>query len=154
MSRGLAWTIHLATGVLGLSGLVWAWMRYLLEPVDEFSILHHPAEPDVRVLHLLVAPAALFLWGVVWRSHVWARWRVGVQQRRRTGLVLMLLVLPMVASGYGLQVTDEPAWREAWIWIHGVSGTLFALVYLAHQFGSRLVPRRGARGDHKSREAA
>lgn len=144
MSRGLAWSIHLATGVLSLTGLAWAWMRYLLEPADEFSVVNHPAEPEVRIGHLLVAPLALFLWGLVWRSHVWARWRVGVQQRRRTGFLLMVLVLPMVASGYLLQVTDDESWRLAWTWMHAVTGTAFAALYLIHQFGPRLV-RRGAR---------
>lgn len=141
MSRGLAWSIHLATGALSVTGLVWAWMRYMLEPVDEFSIVHHSAEPEMRIGHLLAAPLALFLWGLVWRSHVWARWRVGVQPRRRTGFLLMVLVLPMVASGYLLQVTDAESWRLVWTWLHATTGTAFALLYLVHQFGPRLVRR-------------
>lgn len=129
-------------------------MRYLLEPTDEFSIINHPAEPALRTLHLLIVPIGLFLWGMIWRGHVWARWRIGVKERRKTGLQLMLLVAPMVISGYALQVTDEPAWRGIWIWTHGLTGAAFGLAYVAHQFGPRLVPRRRAASEQMAREGA
>ena len=101
MSRFLAWSIHISALVLGGTGLVYGWLRYFTESEGEFALYNHPAEPGLRDSHILVAPLALFLWGLVWRTHVWGRFRAGFHIRRRTGIVLMVLVLPMVVSGAG-----------------------------------------------------
>lgn len=146
MSRSTAWAIHLCTLVLGVGGLAWAWIRYgMTAPEDEFALYNHPSEPWLRDGHVLVAPLILFLWGLVWRSHVWARIVVGVQQRRRTGLLLAGLVLPLALSGYALQVAVDEAWREAWLVLHLGTGAVFTLGYAIHQFGPRLRPKSAKR---------
>lgn len=139
MTRGEAWLTHLATAVAGGTGLVYGWMRYLAEPADEFSIVNHPWQPELKALHILGVPLLVFACGLLWRHHVWARVRSGYPGRRRTGLVLFALLVPMVVSGYGVQVAVAEGWRTAWIWIHGVSSVLWVLGYLVHQ----LAPRKG-----------
>ena len=98
MSRLCAWTVHLAALAAGITGFVYGWMRYLLEPVDEFSLVNHAQEPLLRDLHLLLVPLLLFGCGLIWRAHVWARLRGGFRKRRLTGWVLVLLLSFLMAS--------------------------------------------------------
>lgn len=137
MSRTTAWLIHISALGLGVTGMVYGWLRYFTDPVDEFALYNHPSEPGLRDVHLLLAPLCLFLWGVIWRSHVWARFRGGMQKRRRTGIALMALVLPMVLSGYMLQVAVDESLRQLWIWTHGITGSGWILLYALHQLGPR-----------------
>ncbi|HXO18770.1 MAG TPA: hypothetical protein VOA87_02470, partial [Thermoanaerobaculia bacterium] len=77
MTRLEAWTVHAATILVGSTGLVYAWMRYLLAPADPFAVVNHPLQPLVQHLHVLAAPLLVFAVGLIWRRHVWAGWRLG-----------------------------------------------------------------------------
>ncbi len=139
MTRAEAWFSHVATVLVGGTGLVYGWMRYFAAPIDEFAVANHPWQPTTQHLHLLFAPLVVFACGLVWRDHIWVRFRSGFPVRRRTGLTLFAIFFPMVASGYLLQVAIEEAWRTAWIVVHVATSCLWILVYLGHQ----LLPRRG-----------
>lgn len=138
MTRAEAWFSHLATAAVGGTGLVYGWMRYFAEPTDEFALVGHPWQPALQACHVVFAPLLVFACGLLWRTHVWGRFRSGQVERRKGGLTLMALFFPMVASGYLLQVSAEEPWRTLWIWTHGTTSVLWIVVYVAHQ----LTPRR------------
>ena len=127
--------VHLSVLAAGLTGVVYGVMRYLLEPADEFALVNHPAEASWKAAHIVLAPLLLFACGLVWRGHVWPRVAARMPERRITGLALFLLLLPMTASGYLLQVSEADSWRELWIWTHAGTGTLWVLAYIAHRLG-------------------
>ena len=77
MTPFLARWLHVASLLVAGTGLVYGWVRYLAVPADEFALVNHPAQPALQALHVLTAPPLLFLWGVVWRGHVWPRLRGG-----------------------------------------------------------------------------
>lgn len=143
MTRLEAWSLHLSNALVGGTGLVYAWMRYLAEPADEFAVVNHPWQPQVQHLHVLVAPALVFAVGVVWRAHVWVRVRSGFRARRPTGLALALSFAPMTASGYLLQTAGAEPWRTIWIWVHVATSLLWCLAYGVHLLSPR-GPRPGA----------
>jgi hypothetical protein len=128
------WAMHLSSLLVGGTGLVYAWMVYLAEPVDPYSVVHHPWQPAVQHLHVLVAPLLVFVSGMIWRRHIWSSWRLGVRARRRSGLSLALSLIPMIVSGYLVQVTVEESWRNVWSWVHLAASLLWLLGYLVHQF--------------------
>lgn len=142
MTRGEAWGQHVANLLVGGTGLVYAWMRYLAEPADEFAVVNHPWQPDVQHLHVLTAPLLVFATGLIWSDHVWKRVRSGFQPRRKLGLALFGLLVPMIASGYLLQVAVGEKARTAFGWIHLATSLAWIAVYVAHQ----LAPRQLARG--------
>lgn len=133
------WSLHLSTLLVGGTGLVYAWMVYLAEPADPYSVVRHPWQPTFQHLHVLAAPLLVFAAGLIWRRHVWNGWRSGIRSRRRSGLSLALSLAPMAASGYLLQVTVEESWRNVWSWIHLATSILWILTYLVHQL---LAPKR------------
>lgn len=136
MTRFEAWLVHLANLLVGGTGLVYAWFRYFAAPVDEFSAVH-PAQGLAQHAHVLTAPLLVFALGLIWRGHVWAGFRLGSAARRRSGVALLALAAPMVASGYLLQVAVEPAWRQAWIVVHVTASLAWIVGTLAHQLTPR-----------------
>lgn len=133
MTRFEAWSLHVSTILVTGTGLVYAWMIWFVRPADPYAVVNHPLQPQVQHAHILVAPLLVFAAGLVWQRHIWAHWRRGVRRGRRSGLGMMLTLVPMVASGYLLQTAVDDAWRNVWLWIHLVTSGLWILVYLAHQ---------------------
>jgi len=137
VSRFELWLIHLSTILVGGTGLVYAWMLWGLAPSDPYAVVNHPLQPAVQHLHVWLAPLLVFAAGMIWRAHVWEHWRRGVRPRRRSGIGLVLTLVPMVASGYLIQTAVSEGWRAAWVAIHLTTSALWLLGYLVHQLASR-----------------
>ncbi|MBL7715109.1 MAG: hypothetical protein JNL01_06535 [Bdellovibrionales bacterium] len=136
---------HIANALVGISGLVYAYARYLAEkPPSEFGNPVHPWEESLRVAHLITAPVLVFAVGLIWNSHVMAQFHQSRAKRRRSGLAMMGNALPMVFSGYLIQTAVLENWRRAWIWIHLITAGLWIFAYLAHLRGplKRRINRR------------
>lgn len=142
MKRWESWSVHLSTLLVGGTGLVYAWMRYLLPAADPYSAIGHPLQPAVQHLHVLGAPLLVFTTGLIWRNHVWSHWKKGVPQRRRSGLALLVSVAPMVVSGYLLQTAVAEGWRQAWVIVHVTTSLLFLVGYGGHLVAAWLAWRR------------
>lgn len=149
MSRFEAWLLHAATALVGGTGLVYAWMRYLARPTDPYAVVNHPLQPLVQHLHIWLAPLLIFAVGVIWQSHVVQRWRREVHRCRWSGVSLLLTVAPMVASGYLLQTAVSPAWRTAWLAVHLTTSGLWLAAYPAHLLQRA---RRGAPSRRRTAE--
>lgn len=132
--------LHLSNLLVGGTGLIYAWMVYLVKPADPYAVVNHPLQPQVQHLHILAAPLLVFTAGLIWRRHVWAQWRRGNGERRRSGLSLVFLLVPMIVSGYLIQTAVDDAWRKVWVGLHLAASGLWLLGYAAHQV-SALWPR-------------
>lgn len=150
MSRFEAWLAHVATILVGGTGLVYAWMRYVLQPLEPFAVVNHPLQPTVQHLHVLVAPLLVFVAGQIWYRHAWMHWKKGVPQGRRSGIGLALTLVPMVVSGYLIQTTVSEGWRTAWVVVHCAASALWIAGYLGHQ----LARQAGGRETSPSSTAA
>jgi hypothetical protein len=140
MTRPEAWTHHAANLLVGGTGLVYAWMLYLVVPEDPFALVNHDWQPELHALHIVTAPLLVFAAAVSWQRHIWARVRAGYPHRRKTGLVLFALFWPMVLSGYLLQVAVDDGLRSAWLVTHLASSGLWMLSYVVHQLSHRPAP--------------
>src|SRR5262245_28199849 len=104
MNRLTAWLLHIATALLVITGLVYAGMHYLMKPADPFAVVNHPQEPYMLQTHIIAAPLLVFLFGVIFHSHIWFKKENGARSGRRSGLFLLALFGIMGMSGYLLQV--------------------------------------------------
>ena len=132
MSRFEAWTVHISVLLVGGTGLVYAWMLYAVEPSDPFSVLNHPMQAQAQHSHVWFAPLLVFAAGLIWREHIWKHWKQGVASGRRSGVALLLSLVPMVASGYLIQTAVGQSWRNAWVIVHLTSSGLWLLGYAVH----------------------
>jgi len=142
MTRGEARWNHAANVLVGGTGLVYGWMLYFGEPVDDFALVNHPLQPDLQAWHVRLAPLLVFTVALIWAPHVWKRVRSGFRPRRATGLTLCASFWPMVASGYLLQTAVSEGWRLAWVVVHVATSILWLVFYGVHLLRPR--PARGA----------
>lgn len=122
---------HLANILVGGTGIVYAAMLYAMKPADEWAVINHPWQPHVQHLHILVSPLLVFACGVVWRRHVAVNWASG-EHRQFSGHGLVLMLVPMVVSGYLIQTTVTDGWRQAWIVVHLVASGAWLVSMLVH----------------------
>lgn len=132
MNRFESTLVHLSNIAVGGTGLVYALMLYVMESDDPFSVVNHPLQPQVQHLHVLLAPLFVFAVGLIWQRHIWSHWQRGIRRARRSGASLLLLLVPMVASGYLLQVTVDPQWRNAWEIVHLATSGIWVLAFVVH----------------------
>lgn len=139
----------------GLTGLVYLWMKYVLEPSEPWAVVNHPLQPLVLKAHILVAPALVFAVGLIWVNHVWRHWLCMVPAGRRSGILLGLVVVPMVVTGYLIQAVTHPGWLSAVAWAHIGLGVLFLVGLVAHLVAFRRGrKRRRSNGRPAGREEA
>ena len=139
MSSFDRYLLYLANALVGGTGLVYAWMIYFLEPEGEFAIVNHPWQPHLQHLHIVLAPLLVFAIGHLWYQHAWLFLKSGVQPGRKSGISLLAMALPMVLSGYLIQVVMDDSWRSAWVIVHLATSALWLLAFLAHLFTHRRV---------------
>jgi len=135
MKPVIRWVFHAANVLVAGSGVVLAVMIYLMEPTDRWSVVNHPWQPFVQHAHVLAAPLMVFVIGVLWAVHVTEKWQAGGPEGRKAGIVLAVMTLPMIASGYLLQVAVEPLWRTLWEVSHLVTSALWLAVVAVHVVG-------------------
>jgi len=147
MSHAERWLIHFSNLLVGGTGLVYAVMKYLLEPASPFSVINHPLQPLVLAIHLVAAPLLVLSVGILWRGHIAEHWRSGQPAGRISGAALGLTFLPMMLSGYLLQTASAPFWRQTWLVVHLTTSAVWTLMFLAHQVSflvRRVRSKRGA----------
>lgn len=137
--------MHTTQVVVGGSGLLLGGMLYFLTPIDPYAVVNHPWQPQVLHLHVLSSPLLVFLLGIYVWDHALPYRRDGVREGRRSGVGLLLTVLPMIASGYLIQVSVETWWRNAWIVVH-LATSLVWIGLMAVHIAARVRKRSRSRG--------
>jgi hypothetical protein len=131
-SRLLSWTVAIVT----VTGIAYWVMKDLMPRTDPYSVLGHPWQPHALAAHVLVAPVVLFALGLIAREHILGGVRNG-RGRGRSGLFSAAVAVPVILSGYLLQVVTAPGARRIVALLHLVSGILFALLFAGHLLTAR-----------------
>lgn len=119
---------------VGVTGLVYGWMRYFVRSDDPFAVVNHPAQPLWHHLHIWTAPLLVFAFGHFFHQHALQFWKAGIRPGRRSGLTMLALAVPMIASGYLLQTAVDETWKTAWIVVHIAASLAWIAGSLAHLF--------------------
>lgn len=122
-----------STLLVTLSGIAYAILKYFVVGEDPFAIANHPWQPFFLKMHVLSAPALVFGVGVVFTKHVWTQWRSGTPAGRRTGATVLLLLMPMVITGYLIQTVTV---RSLLWWVvaaHLVTGGGYIVAIAGHR---------------------
>ena len=134
--------VNVSVVLTAATGTAYLVMKYFMTNEDPFSVLNHPWQPHVLALHLLIAPVLIFALGLIMRDHVFGWFREDRARRgRASGLYTTLLSVPMIASGYLLQVFTDPGPRRWLAWVHIGCGILFTTLFLVHLIVSRPIQR-------------
>lgn len=131
------WSVWITFLLTVATGTGYFATKYLATAHDPFAVINHPWQPFFLKAHILVSPLLLFALGMVAVHHVWKHYRSGIRRRRRSGLTAALSILPMVVSGYVIQVLTDAGWVRAMAWSHIGVGVLFAVGLGLHQWTGR-----------------
>ncbi len=114
------------------TGMVFAWMKYAIKSADPFAVINHPWQPYMLSAHVVLAPLLVFAFGWIFNEHIWAKFRNSAVPQRGTGIWSMAAIVPMILSGYFIQVSAADATRHAMAVAHWISSALFVLAYGVH----------------------
>ncbi len=144
--RWAVWSTSVATFV---TGVIYLGMKYLLVSDDPLAVVNHPWQPALLKLHILVAPLLVFSIGLVTLRHVWRHFQSKTRDGRRSGLLTVIVLGPMIVSGYLIQTLTEEGWLKAMAIIHIVLGLVYGVGLLAHQFAAGASKARTARAGER-----
>jgi cobalamin biosynthesis protein CobD/CbiB len=145
VTRFERWSVWITSLATLASGVVYLWMKYLLVNSDPFAVINHPWQPLVLKLHILVAPLLVFSVGMVALRHVWRHMKSRERSGRRSGLMTVVVLGPMILSGYLIQAITHQGWLRAMVISHIITGVLYSAGLLAHQFAAGGRAARAAR---------
>lgn len=151
MTRGERIFFWSSLGLAGGTGLAYGLARWFGERMGEFGPEPHPWQGTLQHVHVLGVPLLVFALGWMVKGHGMP----GLKARRRrlSGLGLLALAIPMVLSGYAIQVATSPALQLAFRWIHGLSAGLFCLASGIHALAAASVVFRKVRQLDRDRRA-
>jgi hypothetical protein len=137
------WMLWVSSIVVGITGIVYGGMKYLMRSDDPYAAVHHPLQPWILKAHVLAAPFLVFAVGAVYIRHIVRNWRSGRALGRRSGIVTIVVVVPMIVTGYLIQTVTMPGWLLGIAIVHIVTGLVYLATFAVHQ-GSTAEARRPA----------
>ena len=126
------WTLMVSTVAAAASGIALHIMKEWMSPTNPFAVVNHPWQPYVLKMHLLSVPFLLFALGLVF-AHALDRLTAGRRRGRRSGILIIGLILPLSLSGVLIQVLTEPTWVSVMAWTHLACGLLYAGFFAVHK---------------------
>lgn len=133
MTRFERWAIWTTTVAVAVSGFGYTWTKYFVTTPDLWAAINHPLEPWFLRVHVVSAPLFVFAFGLIAVKHVWKHITNGVRRARRSGWLTALVLVPMVLTGYLVQVVTHVGWLGALAVGHIALGVLYVVGVLAHQ---------------------
>ena len=153
MTRFERWAVWSTSVATFLTGVIYLWMKYLVVSDDPLAVVNHPWQPAVLKVHILVAPLLVFSIGLVALRHVWRHFKSKTRDGRRSGLLTVVVLGPMIVSGYLIQTMTDEGWLKAMAVAHIGLGLIYGLALLAHQLAAGASNARTARaGERRMRK--
>ncbi len=126
------WSFNTLHVVVAATGVVYFWMKYLLQTDDPFAVVNHPWEPATLTAHLIAAPVFIAFFGMLFRSHTLQKILSPNPANRRSGWTSLISFSAMALSGYLIQVVASPLLLSVAIWTHVATSVVFVLGYTSH----------------------
>ena len=145
MSRFERWSLWITTMLVVVTGIGLIVTKYLMTTPEPWAVINHPWQPWFLKAHIVVSPFLIFAVGTITLHHIWMHYRSGQARGRHTGIVTGLVTVPMILSGYLIQVITSVGWVKAMAIAHIVFGTVYALGLSAHQVAIRRKQQRDIR---------
>lgn len=134
MSAFRKWAVWVTSALTVLTGVAYFVVKYLMSSSDPYAVVNHPWQPYLLKAHILVSPFLLLALGMIAVDHVWQHFREGIRLSRKTALTTAVTVLPMVLTGYAIQVFTDRGWVAAMAISHIAFGALYGLGLVAHSW--------------------
>jgi len=142
------------SGLMLISGVTYFVIKNWAQSEDPFSVVNHPFEPLALKTHVLVGPVLIFIFGLLFQSHVSKKLLGGSTRGRVGGVLAGVLFSCSVLSGYSLQTLVDSWWRGTLVYVHLVSGGGFCAVFVFHYYFTRRQGRERVRTETETERLA
>ena len=132
MSPFERWSVRLTSLAVVVTGFAILWFQHGVEPADPFAIVNHPLQIWALKGHVLAAPLFVLAIGFISIRHIWRHIVRKVEPGRRSGLATLATLVPMVASGYLIQVVVSESARGVLVVVHVTSSVAFTAGIVLH----------------------
>lgn len=126
------WGFNTFHVVVGVTGFVYFYMKYMMTTDDPFAIVNHPWQSSMLSIHVFTAPFFIAFFGMLFRSHSFRKILSANPANRRTGWTSLISFSVMAVSAYAIQMATTPTSINAAVWVHIVASTLFVAGYAIH----------------------
>lgn len=133
MSSFERWNLWITSILVVGTGAGLFGVKYLMSPTQPWAVINHPIQPWLLKAHIMVSPFMILAVGMITLRHIWHHYLSDQGRGRHTGVTTALVTVPMIATGYLIQVTTSMGWVRAFAVAHIVLGTVYALGLSAHQ---------------------
>jgi hypothetical protein len=114
-----------------LTGGLWLVFHYFIRSVDEFGFAGpSPLERRWLVAHAAFAVAAVWIFGLLWPSHIKPGWAIRMQ--RPAGGTLFAVIAWLILSGFALYYIGASEWRSWTSVSHWAVGLAAIAVFVVH----------------------
>lgn len=127
--------IYGSTAATWITGILWLVFHHYIRHEGAFGPEAHPLEHHWLALHGAAAFLTAWSLGLIWMNHVRRGW--SGQRNRWNGRLLTLLLLVLVASGWGLYYLGEEGLREHLSQLHWILGILLGAWLPLHIYRGR-----------------
>jgi hypothetical protein len=133
--------VYGSCAALFVSGVAWLVAHFFLRSAGQFGEAVSPLEPWAMKLHGAAVMVALFFLGSLTNSHIRRALKTG--RNRVSGLAMIVTLLVLTVSGYGLYYIAGESDRALWSTLHWVVGLGLGVLILLHVvLGKRSNPYR------------
>ena len=130
--------LYLIGAGVWITGGVWLLFHYFLGKQGEFGPVENPLTPWWLRLHGAFGFAAIWIFGLLWGTHITVTWPR--RRRRRSGGVLAGVFIFLIVSGYLLYYVGDDTARPIISVLHWGIGLVCPLFFFLHRL--RLSRRR------------
>ena len=134
LSNRLKKALWITTIGLLVSGVAYFYMKHFGAPADPFSAIGHPWQNHAIKIHIVLAAAFMFVFGMFVVDHLIPKIKHQVSTGKKSGWISFWTSITMCASGYALQIFHQESVHTAFVWIHCASGVLFFSSLVLHAF--------------------
>lgn len=124
------YTLYFICGGLFITGVIWLIAHYFMRTEGEFGFKSHPLEAWMLDLHGIFGYFSLWVFGMLWITHIVRGWNV--RWRRWSGGFLVGFTVVLALTGLGIYYIDSRSIREWAIIVHWVLGLIALAVFLIH----------------------
>lgn len=146
VERALLWG---SSAAVATSGLGFAWTKYLVRSDDPFAVVNSPWQTFLFKSHVLSAPVLVFVTGLLFSRHVIRHWQSPNPSGRRSGLGIVAVLLPLVASGYLIQTVTSDRMLDGLVAVHLATGILYLVFVPLHNARHAFRERRAGRVERR-----
>ncbi len=135
LGRSRRWQLYIVGIGVWLSGGLWLLFHYFFVRQGDFGPVENPLTPWWLRLHGAFAFASIWIFGLLWATHVTVAWPR--KRRRWSGGLLAGVFLVLIVSGYLLYYVGDDAIRPIISVLHWATGLAAPAFFLVHRLRRR-----------------